>query len=184
VTATGQRARRRMARGHFRGRELTAEAPREKGDRGEPHCGVGGCREGTVWPGDGETKRRRTELGRRAIRVQMKQADAWNGKVVWRQYSREPFVGQGWLAGAAEERSRRRPVEFNGAAVLSLESVLRGRGNGGAALLRKGKWRRHGLGCRGGARRDGSRPDGRRRLGRPREGDDAGGGLGPSGRVG
>jgi hypothetical protein len=116
--------------------------------------------------------------------VRMERANAWNGKVVWRQYSRVPFIGRGWLAGAAEERSLWRPVEFNGAAVLSLESVPRGRGNGGAALLRKGKWRRRGLGCGGGARHDGSRPDGRRRLGRSREGYDAGGGLRRSGRVG
>jgi hypothetical protein len=34
-------------------------------------------------------------------------------------------------------------VEFNGAAVLSLESALRGRGNGGVAPLWKGKWRWH-----------------------------------------
>jgi hypothetical protein len=73
-------------------------------------------------------------------------------------------VGQ--LAGAAEERSRWRPVEFNGAAVLSLESALRGRGNGGAAPLWKGKWRRRGLGRGGGARRDGSQTDERRWLGR------------------
>jgi hypothetical protein len=51
-------------------------------------------------------------------------------------------------------------VEFKGAVVLSLESALRGRGNGGAAPLRKGKWRRHGLGRKGGAQRDGSRLDG------------------------
>jgi hypothetical protein len=40
-------------------------------------------------------------------------------------------------------------VEFNGATVLSLESAPRGRGNGGAAPLGKGKWRRRSLG-RGG----------------------------------
>jgi hypothetical protein len=67
-------------------------------------------------------------------------------------------------------------VEFSGAAVLSLESAQRGRGNGGEAPLRKGKWRRHGLGRGGGARRDGSRPDGWRRLGRPSEGDEGGAG--------
>jgi hypothetical protein len=86
------------------------------------------------------------------------------------------YIGQGRLAGAAEERSWWRPVEFNGAVVLSLESALRGRGNGGVAPLRKGKWSWHGLGHRGGARCDGSRPDGRRRLGRPREGDEGGAG--------
>jgi hypothetical protein len=42
----------------------------------------------------------------------------------------------------ADERSRWRPVEFNAVVVLSLESTPRGRGNGGAAPLRKGKWRR------------------------------------------
>jgi hypothetical protein len=67
-------------------------------------------------------------------------------------------------------------VEFNGAAVLSLESAPRGRGNGGATPLRKGKWRRRGLGHGGGARCDGSRPDGRWRLRRPREGDEGGAG--------
>ena len=66
----------------------------------------------------------------------------------------------GALYRAAAERSRWRPVEFNGAAVLSLESAPKGRGNGGAAPLRKGKWRRCGLGRRGGARRDSSRLDG------------------------
>jgi hypothetical protein len=65
----------------------------------------------------------------------------------------------GRLVAAAEEGSRWWPVEFKGAVVLSLESALRGRGNGGAAPLRKGKWRR-GLGRKGGAQRDGSRLDG------------------------
>jgi hypothetical protein len=86
------------------------------------------------------------------------------------------YIGRGWLAEAAEERSQWRPVEFNGAAVLSLESTPRGRGNGGATPLQKGKWRRRGIGRGGGARRDGSRPDGRRRLGRPRKGDEGGAG--------
>jgi hypothetical protein len=45
---------------------------------------------------------------------------------------------RGRLAEAAEERSRWRPVEFIGLAVSSLESTLRGRGNGGAAPLQKG----------------------------------------------
>jgi hypothetical protein len=116
--------------------------------------------------------------------VRMERADARNGKVVWRRCSRVTFIGRGRLAGAAEERSWRRPVEFNGAAVLSLESSPRGRGNGGVASLRKEKWRQHGLGRGGGAQRDSSRSDGRRRLGRPREGNDARGGLGRSGWVG
>jgi hypothetical protein len=32
----------------------------------------------------------------------------------------EFYIGQGWLAEAAEERSQWRPVQFNGAAVSSL----------------------------------------------------------------
>jgi hypothetical protein len=106
--------------------------------------------------------------------VRMERADARNVKVVWRLCSRVPFIGRGRLAGAEKERSRRRPVEINGVAVLSLESAPRGRGNGGAAPLQKGRWRRRGIGRGGSARRDGSRPDGRRRLGRPRKGDEGG----------
>jgi hypothetical protein len=87
------------------------------------------------------------------------------------------YIGRGQLAEAAEERSRWWLMEFNGAAVSSLESTLRGRGNGGAAALRKGKWRRHGSGHGGGARHDGSRPDGRWRRGiGPEEGDEGGAG--------
>jgi hypothetical protein len=168
MAGMGRRARRCMARGRYGGQELAVETPRERGDRGGPHRSVGGHRDGAVWPGDGEKKGQRTELGGRAIRVRMERAEARNGKV--------PFIGRGRLAGATEERSRRWPVEFNGAAVLSLESTPRGRGNGGAAPLRKGKWRRRSLGCRGDARRDGSRPHGRRRLGHPREGDEGGAG--------
>jgi hypothetical protein len=52
------------------------------------------------------------------------------------------YIGRRRLAKAAEERSRWRPVECNGAAVSSLESAPRGRGNRGAVLLQKGKWRR------------------------------------------
>jgi hypothetical protein len=75
------------------------------------------------------------------------------------------YIGRGWLAEAAEERSQWRPVEFNGAAVLSLESTPRGRGNGGVAPLRKGKRWRHGIG--------------------PEEGDEGGAGrVGCKGRVG
>jgi hypothetical protein len=62
TAGTGRRAHRRMARGRYGGRELTAETPRERGDRGEPHRGIGGRRGGTVWPSDGETKQRQTEL--------------------------------------------------------------------------------------------------------------------------
>jgi hypothetical protein len=110
--------------------------------------------------------------------VRMERADARNGKVVWRRCSGVPFIGRGRLAEATEERSRRQLVEFNGAAVLSLESALRGRGSGGAAPLRKRKWRWCGLGCGGGAQRDGSRSDGRRRwrLRHLREGDEGGAG--------
>jgi hypothetical protein len=41
------------------------------------------------------------------------------------------YIGWGRLAEALEERCRWQPVEFNGAAVLSLESAPRGRGSGG-----------------------------------------------------
>jgi hypothetical protein len=37
-----------------------------------------------------------TELDGRAIRVRVERADARNGKVVWRQCSRVPFIGRGW----------------------------------------------------------------------------------------
>jgi hypothetical protein len=96
------------------------------------------------------------------------------------------YVGRGQLAEAAEERSRWWPVEFNGAAVSSLESATRGRRNGGAAPLGKGKWRRRGSGRRGDARRDGSQPDGRWRCGiGPEEGDEGGAGrVGCKGQVG
>jgi hypothetical protein len=39
ATGTGRRAHWRMARGCYGGRELAAEAPRERSDRGEPHRG-------------------------------------------------------------------------------------------------------------------------------------------------
>jgi hypothetical protein len=96
------------------------------------------------------------------------------------------YIGQGRLAEAAEERNWWRPVEFNGAAVSSLESSLRGRGNGGVAPLQKGKWRPRDSGRRGGTRCDGSRPDRRRRRGiRPEEGDEGGAGrVGYKGQVG
>jgi hypothetical protein len=44
--------------------------------------------------------------------VRMEQADARAGTVVWRQCSRAAFIGRGWLDGATEERSRRRPMEL------------------------------------------------------------------------
>jgi hypothetical protein len=70
------------------------------------------------------------------------------------------YIGRGRLAGAAGERSWWQPVEFNGAVVLSLECAPRGRRNGGAASLWKGRWRRRGLGRGCSARRDSSRSDG------------------------
>jgi hypothetical protein len=70
------------------------------------------------------------------------------------------YIGRGRLAGAAGERSRWRPEVFNGAAILSLECAPRGRRNGGAAPLWKGKWRRRDLGRGCGARHDGCRSDG------------------------
>jgi hypothetical protein len=96
------------------------------------------------------------------------------------------YIGQGQLAEAAEERSWWQPVEFNGAAVSSLESSLRGRGNGGVAPLQKGKWRPRDSGRGGGTRCDGSRSDRRWRHGiRPEEGDEGGAGrVGYKGQVG
>jgi hypothetical protein len=95
------------------------------------------------------------------------------------------LLGTLYRAGAAKEGSWWWLVEFNGAAVSSLESTPRGRGNGGAAPLRKGKYRRHGLGRGGGARRDCSRLDGRWCHGiRPEEGDEGVGRVGCKGRVG
>jgi hypothetical protein len=38
------------------------------------------------------------------------------------------YIWRGWLAKAAEERSRWWPMEFNGAAVLSIEFAPRGGG--------------------------------------------------------
>jgi hypothetical protein len=46
ATGTGRRSHRRMARDCYGGRELTAEAPRERGDRGEPHHGQRGATRG------------------------------------------------------------------------------------------------------------------------------------------
>jgi hypothetical protein len=41
-----------------------------------------------------------TELDGRAIRALAEQADARNGKVVWRQCSRVPYIGRGqWKGG-------------------------------------------------------------------------------------
>jgi hypothetical protein len=94
-------------RGRYEGRELTTEAPRERGDRGEPHRDVGGRWGGTVWPGDCETKWRRTKLGGSAVRVRMERADARNGKVVWRRCSRVAFIGRGQRKGGGRGVIRR-----------------------------------------------------------------------------
>jgi hypothetical protein len=96
------------------------------------------------------------------------------------------YIGRGRLAEAADERSQWWPMEFNGAAVLSLESAPRGRGNGGAVPLRKGKWWQCCLGCGGGAQHDGSRLDRQWWHGiGPEEGDEAGAGrVGCKGQVG
>jgi hypothetical protein len=96
------------------------------------------------------------------------------------------YIGWGWLVEATEERSQWWPVEFNGAAVLSLESTPRGRGNGGVAPLRNGKWRWHGSGHGGSTRHDSSRLDERWRCGiGPEEGDKGGAGrVGCKGQVG
>jgi hypothetical protein len=189
VIGTGWCAHRRVACGRYRGRELTAKTPRERGDRGEPHCDVGGCRGGAVWPSDGGPRWQQKFLDGAAF-------GAWRTRVGgrdWMRWRDGVLLGAlhraGRLAGAADERSRWRPMEFNGAVVLSLESAPRGSGNGGVAPLRKGKWRQRGLGHGGGARRDGSRPDGRWRRGiGPDEGDKGGAGRvgckGRGGRVG
>jgi hypothetical protein len=109
TTETGRRAHRRMARSRYGGQELTAETPRERGDRGEPHRGVGGHRGGAAWPGDGGLRRWRKFL---------------DGAVVWstengswgRDWMRwrdgvllVALYRAGWLAGATGERSRWRP---------------------------------------------------------------------------
>jgi hypothetical protein len=77
-------------------------APKERGDRGEPHHGVGGHQGGTVCPGKGETKRRQTELDGSAIRVRMERANVRNGKVVWRRCSRVAFIGRGRRKGGGQ----------------------------------------------------------------------------------
>jgi hypothetical protein len=96
------------------------------------------------------------------------------------------YLGRGRLAEVAVERSQWRPVEFNGAAVSSLDSAPRGRGNEGAVPLWKGKWSWRGLRHGGGARRDSSRPDGRSWCDIELEEEDEGGAgrVGCKGRVG
>jgi hypothetical protein len=63
VTRTGQRARRRMVRGCYGGRELAAGAPRERGGRGEPHRGRRGAARG--WSEAGDDGPKRQQVGAR-----------------------------------------------------------------------------------------------------------------------
>jgi hypothetical protein len=186
ATEIGRRAHRCVARSCYGGRELTAETPRERGDRGEPHHDIGRRRGGAIWPGDGGPRWRQKFLDGAAFGARRMGDGGGIGCSGEMGCSWALYIGRGRLAGAAEERSRWRPVEFNGAVVLSLESAPRGRGNGGAALLWKWKRRRRGLGRGGGARRNGSRPHGRwRRSIGPDEGDEGGAGrVGCKGRVG
>jgi hypothetical protein len=63
-----------------------------------------------AWFGRATARQKRwwTELGGRAIRVRMEQADARNGKVVWRRCSRVPFIGWGRRKGGGQGVIRRR----------------------------------------------------------------------------
>jgi hypothetical protein len=45
-----------------------------------------------------------TELGGKAIRAWVEQADARNGKVLWRRCSRVPFIGRGQRKGGGPMR--------------------------------------------------------------------------------
>jgi hypothetical protein len=58
------------------GRELAAEIPREEGDRGELHHGVGGRRGGAAWPGGGGP-RRRLEHGERELGEGLDAVERW-----------------------------------------------------------------------------------------------------------
>jgi hypothetical protein len=69
------------------------------------------------------------ELGGRATRAWMEQTDARAGTVVWRQCCRAAFIGRGRLAGATEERSRRRWVLNS-----SVSTLIRG----GESMGRRG----------------------------------------------
>jgi hypothetical protein len=155
-------------------------------DRGESIHGVGGRRGSVVWPGDGGPRWRPEFLDEVVFGAQRMGGGGRIGCGGEMGCSWALYIGRGRLAEAAEERSWWWPVEFNGAAVLSLEYAPRGRGNEGEALLWKGKWSRRGLGRGGGARRDGSRPDGRwRRDIGLEEGDEGGAGrVGCKERVG
>jgi hypothetical protein len=102
-------------------------APRGSGDHADPHHGVGGCCGSAVWPGDGGPRWRLEFLDGAVF-------GAWRMGVRGRfGCGREMgcswvlYIGRGRLAEAAKERSRWWPVEFNGAAVSSLESASRGR---------------------------------------------------------
>jgi hypothetical protein len=50
ATGSGRRVHWRMVRGYYGGRELATEAPRERGDRGEAHCGRRGQHGGGARP--------------------------------------------------------------------------------------------------------------------------------------
>jgi hypothetical protein len=57
-TGIGRHAHRRMSRGCYGGRELTAGAPRERGGQGEPHRGRRGAARGRSEAGDDGPKHR------------------------------------------------------------------------------------------------------------------------------
>jgi hypothetical protein len=82
------------------------------------------------------------ELGERATWARMERTDARAGIVVWRWCFRAAFIGRGRLAGATEERSRRRWVLNSPVSTLiqggeSMEhraSVGEGRRPGGGSI--------------------------------------------------
>jgi hypothetical protein len=91
----GQRLIRASAREQSRPRELATRGPRGRREWIGPHRGRRGR-----WTAGGEptmegNRWAMTELDGRAIRVRMERADVRNGKVVWRQCSRLPFIGRG-----------------------------------------------------------------------------------------
>jgi hypothetical protein len=107
--------------------------PRGWGNRGDPHHGVGGHRGGAVWPGDNGQRWRPEFLDGVVFGAQRTGVGGGIGYGGEMGCSWTLYIGRGRLAVATEERSQWRPMEFNGAVVSSLESALRGRGNGGAA---------------------------------------------------
>jgi hypothetical protein len=133
----------RLLRAQF----LTMGAPRGWGNQGDPHHGVGGRRGGAVWPGDGGSWWRPKFQDGAVFGAQRMGVGGRIGCSGEMGCSWVLYVGRGRLAEAAEERSRWQPVELNGAVVLSLESVSRGRGNRGAVKLQKGKGRQRGSGA-------------------------------------